>query len=965
MTHAFVTIAIPFPSLHRAAVEAALDAMGSPAIDEVREMLRLQGIHFTSGTVVAAEGPADPDHLVLEFSADGDESSAVAAYAGALDVKLQQLLAATRVYSGSTGRADFLTRHIVRISRSLFGTPGLNFTGSPGMTVTRILDEWNLARAIREIFDGAPPAGSPLAIACRVREQIARDPKLARLLIPEATPLLAPGILPLPPADPPLPTIAKLAALAVLNFFWPLLVLGAAVTVWFVWLACQAGGWGYAAVAFAGGVGLTVALLLAAAILLYVGLRRREKADVPDNSVPNQAVLAEVVRREDTHSIVQNHLAGVSIMKAGWLRRFMLRLVFWGVGQLAPLYRPGYLGDIGTIHFARWVLLPNTNRLLFFSNYGGSWESYLEDFVTKASVGLTGVWSNTLGFPKTENLIQHGATDGDRFKRWARRQQQPTRFWYSAYPHVSTARIRINAAIRAGLCSASTEDEAAAWLTCFGTRLAPPSQIEISEVQTILFGGLKHHPFATCLLLRLPDDPARARAWLADVCGRITFGDQPPQDRVNLLALSASGFSKLGMPEDVLNQFSLPFRQGMDRRSRILADTGDDKPERWIWGHGDQSVDAALLIYCSEAAGPQLEAIATGEIAKLSALGGRQVTAVPLQSLLERKTKGPFPAEPFGFADGVSQPIIRGTRRWITGESQIHTVEPGEFILGYPDNHGYLPLSPAVAAMDDARNILPAIDPTHSNTDLPHFTQSGANQDRDLGRNGSYFVIRQLEQDVAAFHNYVKKAAEEHAGDPGVPPEVNSPERMEHWVGAKMIGRWKDGTSLVRFPHRPGTGWDGKGDTRADNGFLYGTEDPTGQACPFGAHVRRSNPRDSQKPGSMEQLGITNRHRLLRVGRFFKTRSQGYGLLFMCANGDLERQFEFIQQTWSMAPQFHGLENEVDPVLGRGMKMGRLTVPTRNGPLQLKGIPDLVKVSGGGYFFLPSRRAILYLAAAS
>jgi len=82
----------------------------------------------------------------------------------------------------------------------------------------------------------------------------------------------------------------------------------------------------------------------------------------------------------------------------------------------------------------------------------------------------------------------------------------------------------------------------------------------------------------------------------------------------------------------------------------------------------------------------------------------------------------------------------------------------------------------------------------------------------------------------------------------------------------------------------------------------------------------------------------------------------------MCANGDLERQFEFIQQTWSMAPQFHDLENEVDPVLGRGLKMGRLTIPTANGPLQLKGMPDLVKVTGGGYFFLPSRRALLYLA---
>ncbi len=964
MTHAFVTIAIPFPSLHRAAVAAALDAMGSPAIEDIRKLLRLKGIHFSSGTVVAADRAADPDHLVLEFSADGEEASAVAAYTGALADQLRPVLVATHVYPGSTALADFFSRHTVRTGQSLFGTPGLNFTGSPGMTVPRILSEWELARAIRKIFDDAPPAGSPRAIVRRVREQIAKDSELARLLIPEPTPLLAPGILPLPPADPPITTIAKLAGKAVLTFFWPLLVLGAAVTALLIWLACQAGGgWGYVVALFSG-LGLTLGFLLAAAILLYFGLRRREKADVPDNSVPNQTVLAEVVRREDTHSIVQNHLAGVSIMKAGWLRRFTLKLAFWGVGQLAPLYRPGYLGDIGTIHFARWVLLPKTNRLLFFSNYGGSWESYLEDFVTKASVGLTGVWSNTLGFPKTENLIQKGATDGDRFKRWARRQQQPTRFWYTAYPHVSTARIRVNAAIRAGLCSASTEDEAAAWLTCFGTRLAPPSQIEIPEVQTILFGGLKHHPFATCLLLRLPDDPAKARAWLANVGGRITFGDQPPRDRVNLLALSASGFARLGMPEDVLNQFSLPFRQGMDRRSRILADTGKDKPEQWIWGHGNKSVDAALLIYCSQETGQQLEAIVASEIAKLSALGGSQVTEVPLQSLLHRDMKGPFPAEPFGFADGVSQPIIRGTRRWITGENQIHTVEPGEFILGYPDNHGYLPLSPAVTAMDDARNILPAVDPTHSNTDLPYFTQSGANQDRDLGRNGTYFVIRQLEQKVEAFHTYVKKAAEEHAGDPGVPPEVNSPERREHWIGAKMIGRWKDGTSLVRFPHRPGTGWDGKGDARSDNGFLYGTEDPTGQACPFGSHVRRSNPRDSQKPGSMQQLAITNRHRLLRVGRFFKTKSQGYGLLFMCANGDLERQFEFIQQTWSMAPQFHGLENEVDPVLGRGGTTSRLTVPTPNGPLQLKGIPDLVEVSGGGYFFLPSRRALIYLAAA-
>lgn len=114
-------------------------------------------------------------------------------------------------------------------------------------------------------------------------------------------------------------------------------------------------------------------------------------------------------------------------MQAGLLRGLTLRIAFWVIGQMATKrFRPGFLGDISTIHYARWLRLPKTNKLLFFSNYGGSWESYLEDFITKASGGLTAAWSNTVGFPRTENLFFKGAVDGDRFKRWARRQQQPT-----------------------------------------------------------------------------------------------------------------------------------------------------------------------------------------------------------------------------------------------------------------------------------------------------------------------------------------------------------------------------------------------------------------------------------------------------------------------------------------------------------------------------------------------------------
>ncbi len=161
------------------------------------------------------------------------------------------------------------------------------------------------------------------------------------------------------------------------------------------------------------------------------------------------------------------------------------------------------------------------------------------------------------------------------------------------------------------------------------------------------------------------------------------------------------------------------------------------------------------------------------------------------------------------------------------------------------------------------------------------------------------------------------------------------------------------------------------------NFFLDGVEDPLGERCPLGAHIRRTNPRDSLAPGSKDELSIVNRHRILRVGRSYEPQGSGDpnstdpGLLFMCLNADIERQFEFIQQTWSMTWQFHGLENEVDPILGRGgrkgdeRKLSRLTIPSPNGPLHLTGIQDFVKVRGGGYFFMPVVRPYIIFQACS
>ena len=65
----------------------------------------------------------------------------------------------------------------------------------------------------------------------------------------------------------------------------------------------------------------------------------------------------------------------------------------------------------------------------------------------------------------------------------------------------------------------------------------------------------------------------------------------------------------------------------------------------------------------------------------------------------------------------------------------------------------------------------------------------------DIGRNGTFLVIRQLEQHKDVFRKYVKKAALALEGDPRV--QGLSGADLKHWVSASMVGRWKDERDLV------------------------------------------------------------------------------------------------------------------------------------------------------------------------
>ena len=235
-----------------------------------------------------------------------------------------------------------------------------------------------------------------------------------------------------------------LLVIALLLVVGALVVLGVATSVWIALLTF-------------------VGVVAVAALLIALTLRHKERRDREDPPSAEASHVRELVRQEDF--IVQNQMSSITNVKPGWFRRLTLSTVLFVI-ELAGryIYTHGRLGTIPTIHYARWVVIDGGRRLLFFSNFDGSWENYLGDFIDKAASGLTAVWSNTDGFPKTRWLTQDGATDEQRFKAYTRTSQAPTQVWYSAYKRLTVNNINNNSAIRAGLYGEQTPEETEAWL---------------------------------------------------------------------------------------------------------------------------------------------------------------------------------------------------------------------------------------------------------------------------------------------------------------------------------------------------------------------------------------------------------------------------------------------------------------------------------------------------------------------
>ncbi|MEW6640457.1 MAG: cytochrome P450 [Pseudomonadota bacterium] len=1004
-----LVVCVPVPAQRAPQAKALIDALGNPATGAVAQTLTAADIvHFTSLSMVDVGSDGAPAHtLVLELNLDGERGSALPRYAAAAQPWLGPIFALAEG-AEQLPLTEALDRFAITFETKPWGATGLNFNGTPEFAVDDVARQTELAAFARDALqhyqDNHLGLGSRAMVAldyvrgfihqnprlvayannpdvpepdrARVRDLLARGQRFADFMIRPSRRTLAisdwtdrtgrQALAAFLTSGALNPVYRTLAGLFLIGTIVATLSLGAS------WSPVLIGRLGIAA-----GTALLATLLLTAAVVtgFLALLRWHENHDLPDDREAAFAHIQEVSAPENAPGYVQNHFTAVTPLKPGRFRKLTLALALWGIKQLVVnAYRPGFVLNMGTIHYARWFRLPGTDKLIFLSNFDGSWESYLEDFVMKAHAGQSAAWSNGAGFPRTQFLIYGGAQDGDRFKRWVRRQQVRSQFWYSRFPHLTTDQIRDNAVIHDGLMRARTETAARAWLDCFASLPRPDYAIETDEVQSLVFRGLGELPFMGCALVRLPDDAAICRGWLKTVMpdigfsttdqehrapAALAFGDKRFSASATFVAFSASGLAKLGMAAAVADEglasFPSAFNFGMARRNRVLGDAGLSAPDRWLWADqprpdGDgarDAADAVLLVY-----GQSPDECKQLLAQHAAHLGGRSGAFL---HVIETSPVGPGKPDynHFGFREGISQPVIKGTQRFNLGALPRDVVEPGEFILGYRNNQNYFPPTPTVDPESDHIDALPNV-PAGAYARFPAFATKPP-YTRDFGRNGAFLTIRQFALDADGFDAFTRQKADELRARTGL-STIDGADVTADWVAAKLMGRQRSGVPLIA------------GSTLAnDNDFSYGTDDPQGLTCPFGAHMRRANPRDSLEPLDPMQQQITNRHRLMRRGRsYIATDGAGReekGLLFIGVCADIERQFEFIQQSWISSPVFHGLTDEPDPITATAVPGAPrvFTIPTHAGPVILDGMQSFTAVRGGGYFFLPSRSAMRYL----
>lgn len=492
------------------------------------------------------------------------------------------------------------------------------------------------------------------------------------------------------------------------------------------------------------------------------------------------------------------------------------------------------------------------------------------------------------------------------------------------------------------------------------------------DIPAIVGTGLPQLRRARYLLVQIADARA-ARSWLralmaSDVVhslarvrarnqpkkkvGREPAPAKPSRDVAQMVtvAFSHAGLMALGVKEDARFPFPTPFRAGgaSALRRQLL---GDAQEPAWQWGDvaSDTGFEAHLFIahYWSE----QLAGEPLGLLDPARLPAGLRALSISSCPSYIASPDAPEPAvfEPFGFRDGIGQPVIDGMglssaeKKSKQASGRLfddRLIQPGEFVLGQLNEYGERSYCPNVEGWPRE-----------------------ASATGGFGRNGTYLAVRQIEQHVAVFNQFTASHARPLLGD-------------------MMVGRRKPGAACPK----DAAGYSVLDSARPPSeidAFRYLTLDADGLECPRGAHARRANPRDALAAGVKVGIADSKLHRLLRRGRVYAEGCSqgasgadvcaghaagregdtpcGRGLMFVALNSDLERQFEFVQKSWIAGPRFGDLADEQDPLLGtdpdRAFTVQGCPVGERIGPL-----PRFTTVRGGGYFFAPSLTALRWLA---
>lgn len=212
-------------------------------------------------------------------------------------------------------------------------------------------------------------------------------------------------------------------------------------------------------------IGVPLILLLLSPVFLILvpffalRLRMLERTDPELFIRPSREHIEALAYLED-HD-VSNQFNVFGDIKPGLFRLFLFKFLMLLTDYVARhIYKRGFLTRIRTIHFARWVFMDNNRRAFFASNYDGSHESYMDDFINKAGWGLNAAFSNAVGYPTTRWIFKQGAEREQQFKYTQRRHQLPSEVWYKAYPDLTAVDLARNSRIRQGAEIRQANDQA-------------------------------------------------------------------------------------------------------------------------------------------------------------------------------------------------------------------------------------------------------------------------------------------------------------------------------------------------------------------------------------------------------------------------------------------------------------------------------------------------------------------------